>query len=138
MKYTRNFLTIAFVFVLLIGASVISASAQTRGSQRIVVRRPVVVRPIVVRPYYGYRRYWNRRYDPFYSDLYFYDPYLNAQCQRYYLQQELRGNQRELEKHLKKYRADGVITTKEREELNDDYRDIEKAKRKLAEFNRRY
>ena len=120
--------------LLLFGSAAITVSAQRR-----IVR--VVRRPVVVSPYYGYNWYrnrWNRLYDPFYRDLYFSDPYLNAQRQRYYLQQELKGNQRELEKHLKKYRADGVITAKEREELDDDYRDVEKAKRKLAEFDRKY
>ena len=134
MKNTKTLLTIAFAIVLLFGAAVISASAQRR-----VVR--VVRQPVVVSPYYGYNLYWNRWnrfYDPFYRDLYFSDPYLEVQRQKYYLQQELKGNQRELAKHLEKYRADGVITAKEREELDDDYRDVAKAKRKLAEFNRRY
>jgi len=134
MKYTKSLLTVAFAIVLLIGSAVVSAPAQTRR----VIRRPVVVRPVVVRPYYGYNRYWNRWYDPFYDDFYYYDPYLNAQRQRYYLQQELNGNQRELAKHLEKYRADGVITEKERKELDDDYKDVAKSKSKLAEFQRRY
>lgn len=136
MKYTRNLLTIAFAIVLLIGSTVVSTSAQTRRGTVRVIRRPVVVRP-----YYGYSNwYWRNRYfyDPFYSDFYFYDPYLNAQRQRYYLQQELSGNERELAKHLEKYRADGVITAKEQKELDDDYKDVAKSKRKLADFNRKY
>jgi hypothetical protein len=137
MKYTKNILTLLFAIVLLIGPAAIAADAQRRGSRRVVVRQ--VVRPVVVRPYYyGYGRYWNRWYNPYYDSLYFYDPYLEARRQRYYLQNELRGNERELAKHLEKYRADGVITAKEREELNDDYRDVERAKRRLAEFDRRY
>lgn len=142
MKYSQKLITLVFAAVLLIGGMVTSASAQRRGVR--VINRPVVVRtyvarPYVVRPYYyGYNRLWNYGYyDPFY-DPYFYDPYLRAQRQRYYLQQELRGNQRELSKHLEKYRADGVITAKERRELDDDYRDVAKAKRKLAEFERNY
>lgn len=133
MKYTGKILTLAFAMVLLIGSAAIATQAQRRtGGTR------VIVRPSIVRPYYGYRRYWNRRYNPFYSSLYFYDPYLEAQRQRNYLQNELNGNQKELRKHLEKYRADGVITAKEQEELNDDYRDIERAKRNLAAFDRRY
>jgi hypothetical protein len=132
MKYTGKILTIAFAMVLLIGSAAIAAQAQRRTVTR------VVVRPVVVRPYYGYRRYWNRWYNPYYDSFYFYDPYLEAQRQRNYLQNELNGNQKELRKHLEKYRADGVITAKEREELNDDYRDVEKAKRNLAAFDRRY
>jgi hypothetical protein len=142
MKYSHKLVALIFAAVLLIGGVVISASAQRRSVR--VINRPVVVRtyvarPYVVRPYYyGYNRLWNYGYyDPFY-DPYFSDPYLRAQRQRYYLQQELRGNQRELSKHLEKYRADGVITAKERRELDDDYRDVAKAKRKLAEFERNY
>jgi hypothetical protein len=142
MKYSHKLIALAFAAVLLIGGMATSASAQRRGGR--IVNRPRVVRtyiarPYVVRPYYyGYNRLWNYGYyDPFY-DPYFSDPYLNAQRQRYYLQQELRGNQRELGKHLEKYNADGVITAKERRELDDDYRDVAKAKRKLAEFERNY
>jgi hypothetical protein len=142
MKYSQKLLTLVFSAVLFIGAMAIDASAQTRRGVR-SVNRPVIVRTYVARPYYyspyyyGYNRFSRfGYYDPFY-DPYFYDPYLNAQRQRYYLQQELNGNQRELRKHLEKYNADGVITAKERRELDDDYRDVAKAKRKLQEFDRR-
>jgi hypothetical protein len=134
MKYTRKLLTLAFTLVLLISAAAISVSAQ----QRRVNRSRVIVRPVIVQPYYySYDWYWNRYYNPFYRDFY-YNPYVELQRQRNYLQGELNGNQRELQKHLEKYNADGVITAKEREELNDDYRDVERARRNLAEFNRRY
>jgi len=129
MKYTKNILTIAFAMVLLIGSAVISTSAQQRGGGR-----RVIVRPVVVRPYFGYHRHWNSWYDPFYGDPYFYDPYYREREQRYYLRNELNGNRRELKKHLEKYNADGVITAKEQRELDDDYRDVEKAQRKLNEF----
>jgi hypothetical protein len=145
MKHSHKLFSFVFAAFLLLGALTINASAQTRRSGVRVIKRPVIVRPYVVRPYayyspyyYGYNGFYNRGfYDPFY-DPYFYDPYLRAQRQRYYLQQELRGNQRELAKHLEKYRADGVITAKERRELDDDYRDVARAKRKLAEFERNY
>ena len=117
--------------VLLAGLAVISVSAQSRGGR--VIRRPVVVRQYYVRPDpFWYRNYWGF-YDP-----YFYDPYLEARRQQYYLERELSGNREELRKHLQKYRADGVITAKERAELADDYRDIEKAQRNLNNFRRRY
>lgn len=143
MKRSHKLFTLVFAAALLLGGMATSVAAQKRRGVR-VINRPVVVRNYVVRPYlvrpyyYGYNRFWNHPYyDPFY-DPYFYDPYLRAQRQRYYLQQELKGNQRELRKHLEKYRADGVITAKERRELDDDYRDVAKAKRKLAEFERNY
>ncbi|HEY8559193.1 MAG TPA: hypothetical protein VIL74_02235 [Pyrinomonadaceae bacterium] len=134
MNFTKKLLTLAFAMILLGGLAAISVSAQTRGGR--VIRRPVVVRQYYVRPYpYWYRNYWG--YSGFY-DPYYYDPYYEARRQQYYLERELSGNKEELRKHLQKYRADGVITAKEREELNDDYRDVEKAQRKLNEFRRRY
>ena len=134
MKFTKSILALVFAMVLLTGLAAISVSAQSRGGR--VIRRPVVVRQYYVRPNpFWYRNYWG--YSNYY-DPYFYDPYYEARRQQYYLERELRGNKAELRKHLDKYRADGVITAKEREELNDDYRDIEKAQRKLNEFNRRY
>ena len=134
MKFTNKILTLVFAMVLLTGLAAISVSAQSRGGRG--YRRPVVVRQYYVRP----NPFWYRHYRGYssYYDPYFYDPYLNARRQLYYLERELNGNKAELRKHLEKYRADGVITAKEREELNDDYRDVEKAQRKLNEFSRRY
>lgn len=131
MKYSGKLFTLFFVAFLFIGAAAISTSAQRRGTVR-VYRRPVVVRPYY---YYSPFSYWNYWGNPYFGDPYFYDPYLNARRQRYYLQEELRGNKRELQKHLEKYKADGVITAKERRELDDDYRDVERATRKLREFD---
>lgn len=130
MKHTGKFLTLIFATILFIGLAAIDASAQRRGGGARVIRRPVVVGNYYVRDPF---RYWNYR-----DNSYYYDPYLSARRQRNYLQDELSGNQRELRKHLEKYNADGVLTAKEREELADDYRDVERAKRDLAEFNRRY
>jgi hypothetical protein len=130
MKYSRKILTIAMAILLFIGSAAISASAQNRTGGR-TVKRPVVVKRYVrVRPYYS--RFWNPWYDSFY-DPYFYDPYLREQRQRYYLERELSGNRRELQKHLAKYKADGVITAKEQRELDDDYKDVAKAERELRE-----
>jgi hypothetical protein len=133
MKFTHRFLTLIFAIVLLTGISAISVSAQRRGGGRII-RRPVIVRNYYVPNPYWYRNYWGYGY----YDPYFYDPYLQARQQKYYLERELSGNRAELRKHLEKYNADGVITAKERAELADDYRDIEKAQRRLNDFNRRY
>src|SRR5215213_7617097 len=113
MKFTNKLLTFVFAIILLTGFASISASAQRRGVR--VIRRPVVVRQYYVPNPYWYRNYYWGSYDP-----YFYDPYLRAREQQYYLERELRGNTAELRKHLEKYRADGVITAKEREELADD------------------
>ena len=140
MKYSRNILTIAFAIVLFIGSSVISTPAQRATGGRIAQRPVVVQRYVRVRPYYyGYNRYWNPWYSSFgfggYYDPYFYDPYLRERREKYYLEKELQGNRRELRKHLEKYNADGVITAKEQKELDDDYRDVAKAERKLKEFN---
>lgn len=131
MKQTRKFLTLIFAMVLLIGATAATASAQRRGGGR-VVQRPVIVRHYYIRPNPFW--YWNTWRSPYY----YYDPYLSVRRQRYDLERELSGNKRELRKHLEKYNADGVITAKEREELDDDYRDVARAERKLNQFNRRY
>lgn len=131
MRYTKKLLVLFFAAFMFIGTAAISAEAQRRGGIR------VYRRSVIVRPYYGYYNswYWNSWNNPYFGDPYFYDPYLQARRQKYYLQEELRGNKRELAKHLEKYRADGVITEKERKELNDDYKDVAKAQRKLNEFN---
>jgi hypothetical protein len=131
MKYTRKFLTLIFAMVLFIGATAVTASAQRRGGR--VIKRPVIVRHYYVRPNPFW--YWNTWGNPYYS---YYDPYLSIRRQRDSLERELRGNREELRKHLAKYKADGVITAKEREELDDDYRDVARAQRELNEFNRRY
>lgn len=140
MKYSRNILTITFAIVLFIGSSVLSTPAQRVTGGRISQRPVVVQRYVRVRPYYyGYNRYWSPYYSSFgfggYYDPYFYDPYLREKREKYYLEKELQGNRRELRKHLEKYKADGVITAKEQKELDDDYKDVAKAERKLREFN---
>jgi hypothetical protein len=132
MNFTKRIITFVFAIVLLTGVTALSTSAQRRSGVRIV-QRPVIVRT------YGYYRPNPFRYRNYYwNNRYFYDPYLREREQRYYLEQELSGNKTELRKHLEKYNADGVLTAKEREELADDYRDVEKAQRQINEFNRRY
>jgi hypothetical protein len=131
MKHKNKFLTLIFAAVLFIGLTAVDASAQRRGGGRFI-QRPVVVRQYYVR---RYNPFWHRNY---WYDSYFYDPYLSERRQRYYLESELNGNRRELRQHLEKYNADGVITAKERKELDDDYRDVARAQRKLNQFRRRY
>ncbi|HEX6125317.1 MAG TPA: hypothetical protein VFZ23_08075 [Pyrinomonadaceae bacterium] len=129
MKLGKKFLTIAFVMFMLSAGLVYEASAQTR----VVVRRPVVVRSYIYRDPFWRTRY----YSPFY-DSYYYSPYLRYRDQRFQLERELAGNRRELAKHLRKYRADGVITAKERRELDDDYKDVRESLDKLRRFNSYY
>jgi len=126
MRYSKRILTAVFAIVLLIGSAVVSTSAQQRGT--------IIYRPVVVRPFYGYNRFWNRWYDPFWGDPSFYDPYYRERQQRAYLQGAVKGNRRELQKHLEKYNKDGVITAKERAELEDDYRDVRRAEQRLEDF----
>lgn len=131
MNFTKKLLAFAFAAVFLTALATIDVSAQRRGNGR------VIKRPVIVRQYYYVRPdpfwYWNYYGDPFY-----YDPYYSLRQRQYSLERELRGNREELRKHLEKYKSDGVLTAKERKELEDDYRDVERAERALNEFNRRY
>jgi hypothetical protein len=146
MKYGRKILTLFFAMFMIAGGLVVSAEAQRRGG--VTVTRSVN-RPVVVRRYYRtydpfYRsRYWG---SPYYSgfgysgfyDPYYYSPYLQYKDQQVRLAQELAGNRRELNEHLRKYRADGVITAKEQRELDDDYKDVRNSEARLRQFNRNY
>lgn len=134
MKYIKRAIISAFAVLMFGGALALDASAQSRGT---AVQRPVVVRRAIVRrPYWGYRSYWGRGfYDPFW-DSYYYSPYLRYQDQKYRLESEVRGNQRELREHQEKYRADGVITAKEQRELDDDIKDVRNSKARLSKFLR--
>ena len=132
---TRNkiFALVFTMFVVAVGF-VISAEAQIRRGVTVsrTTSRPVVVRRIYRDPF------WRARYyDPFY-DPFYYSPYLRYKDQETLLRQELAGNRREYEKHLSKYRADGVLTDKERRELEDDQRDIMNAQRRLRQYNGNY
>ncbi len=134
MKYAKRAIITAFAILMFGGALALDTSAQTRG--RVIIRRPVVVRP-VVRPYW----YYNRLYSPYwgysrYYNPYWDSPYMRYQEQKFYLERELRGNQRELEEHQAKYRADGIITAKEARELDDDYKDVRESRAKLNRFLR--
>src|SRR5215207_9421723 len=91
MKFRSIILTFAFALMMLAGGLVTEAEAQRRV---VTVRRPVVVRNYVYRdPFWRYRYYGN---SPFYNSYYYQSPYEQYLEQRYYLQRELAGNQREL------------------------------------------
>ena len=121
----KKILTILFAVLLFSAGVVYETQAQTRR----VIRRPVIVRNYIYRDPFWYSRYY---YDPFY------DPYYRARQERYYLENRVAGNRRELQEHLRKYRADGVITAKERRELEDDYKDVAESTRRLRSYSRYY
>src|SRR5690242_17191405 len=128
MRYGKKFLTIAFAMFLLTVGLVYEASAQTRIR---VVRRPVVVRNYVYRDPFWRTRYYG---SPFYNSYYYQSPYERYREQQYYLRNDLAGNERELAEHLRKYRRDGVITAKERRELDDDIRDVQRSRQRLRSY----
>jgi hypothetical protein len=132
MKYRRIILTTAFALMMLAGGLIGEASAQ----RVVYVRRPVIVRSYIYRDPFWRTRYYG--YSPFYDSYYYQSPYERYLERRYYLQQELAGNRRELAKHQRKYRADGVITAKEQRELDDDIRDVQRSAQKLRSFSRNY
>jgi len=139
MKYGRKAILTVFAILMFGGALVLDASAQSRNNS-VVVRRPVVVRRAIVRtPYWGYNRlrspYWGYGYGGF-NDPYYYSPYLRYQEEKFRLERDLRGNQRELAEHQSKYRADGVITAKEQRELEDDIKDVRNSRARLNRFLR--
>jgi hypothetical protein len=129
MRYKKLFLTLVFALFLSAGAFVSNTEAQVRRA----VRPVVVYRPVYVRPFLGYRHF----YDPFWYERYK-TPYERFLEERYYAQRDLASKQRELAKHREKYARDGVITAKERRELDDDVRDVAKARERLAKLNRYY
>ena len=141
MRLSSKFLTLIFAMFMLAGGFVMSAEAQNRGGVTVTrtTTQPVVVRRVIYRDPFWRSRYWgySRYYDPFY-DPYYYSPYLRYQDQKIRLQNELAGNRRELAEHLRKYRADGVITAKEERELADDRKDVRNSELRLRQFNSNY
>ena len=141
MRLSSKILTLIFSIFVIVGGLAVSASAQRSGSVTVqrTTTRPVVVRRVIYRDPFWRSRYWgySRFYDPFY-DPYYYSPYLRYQDQKIRLQNELAGNRRELTEHLRKYRADGVITAKEERELADDHKDVRNSELRLRQFNSNY
>ena len=126
MKLTKRFAILAFSFLMLAG--IFAFSAQDVSAQTRVIYRPVVVfRPYVSRWYY----------DPFYSS-YYYDPYLEARRTRYYAEQRVARERRDMAEHKEKYYADGYITPKERAQMIDDQRQLANAIRDLQRYTSRY
>lgn len=135
MKRLRHLITIMLAVFVVAGTLVISTSAQTR--IRRSVRQPGVVRYVVVRdPFWRYRYYRDPFWGYGYYDPYWDSPYLRYMDRKYRLERELQGNLNELRKHRAKYTADGYLTAKERRELADDIRDVERSRRKLNAFTR--
>lgn len=133
MKYRNKILTIAFVMFMLAVGFTYETTAQTRRVVR--VKRPVIVRNYVYSDPFWRSRYYG--YSPFY-DSFYQSPYQRYAEQRYYLARELAGNRRELAEHQRKYSRDGVITAKERRELEDDIKDVRNSTQKLRSFGRYY
>ena len=108
------------------GASEVSAQQRT-------VRR-VIYRPVYIRRPFFYSRFYN---DPFY-DPYYYDPYLRAQRDRYYAEQRVARERRDLAEHRAKYYADGILTPKEQEQMASDREQLAKALRDARRYTVRY
>ena len=129
MKLTKRFAILAFSFLMFVGVMMFSAqetSAQVRRTR--VIYRPVYV----TSPFY---RSWY--YDPFY-DPYLYDPYLRERQNRYYAEQRVARERRDMALHKEKYYADGYITPKEQAQMIDDQRQLANAVADLRRYNVRY
>jgi hypothetical protein len=133
MKKGKKILTIFFAMFMLAVGFTYEASAQ----RRVVVRRPVIVRNYVYADPFWRARYYGYG-SPYYNSFYYQSPYERYREQQYYLERDLAGNQRELAEHQRKYRADGVITAKERRELEDDIKDVRNSRARLRSFGRYY
>lgn len=129
MRYLKRISAIISLMVVVFAAGAISSQAQVRGGRRIVI----VNRPVWHSGFYGHRGF----YDPFY-DPYFYDPYLQAQREKYYLREDVKDKRKDLAKHQEKYREDGYLSPKEQEKLAKDREKYEKAQAKLNKYNRDY
>lgn len=130
MRYlnVKRFLGILTLLLVLFGASAIVADAQKRGGRRVVIVNHY--------PHYGYGYgYGWGGYDPWGFNNRWYDPYYSERVYRNQLEQQVRGNRRELEKHREKYMRDGVLTAKERRELADDEKDYQNSLRRLRDHD---
>ncbi len=122
MKLTKRFAILAFSFLMLGG--IFAFSATDASAQKRVTR-------VIYRPIYITRPYW---YDPFYSS-YYYDPYLEARRSRYYAEQRVARERRDMAEHKEKYYADGYITPKERAQMIDDQRQLANAIADLRRYS---
>ena len=128
MRYLKRISAIISLMAVIFAAGTISSQAQVRGGRRVVIVRPA---------FHGgfYRPYGF--YNPFYEP-YYYDPYLQAQREKYYLQKDVKDKRKDLAKHQEKYGEDGYVTPKEQEKLAKDREKYEKAQAKLNKYNRDY
>jgi len=122
MRYLKRIAAIIPLMAALFVMGAINTQAQTRVRRVVVVQRPIFFH------HFGF-------YDPFY-DPYYYDPYLQAQREKYYLQEDVKDKRKDLAKHQEKYRSDGYLTPKEQEKLAKDQEKYNKAVRKLNDFDR--
>ena len=130
MKYRNRFVIFLFS-ILMLGGVFGFAGAGEVSAQRTV--RRVIYRPVFIRrPFYN--RYY---YDPFY-DPYSYDPYLRAQRDKYYAEQRVSRERRDMAEHRTKYYADGILTPKEQEQMASDQEQLAKALRDARRYTTRY
>lgn len=127
MRYLKRIIAIisfmAFLFVL--GA--INTPAQRHGGHGRVI--------VVQRPFF-HRGFWG---DPYgFYDPYYYDPYLQAQREKYYLQHDVNDKRKNLAKAREKYGSDGYLSPKEQEKLAKDQEKYSEAVAKLNKYNRDY
>ncbi len=132
MKYIKHAIISTLGILVFGGVMAMDVSAQKNGGKP---HKPVIVRPIIIHRHpWGLRPYWGYGfYDPYY-----YSPYLRYRDEKYRLESELRGNERELAKLQEKYLADGLITAKEQRELDDDIKDVRNSRERLERFLRYY
>lgn len=117
------------IFSLLVAGGIFTVGASDASAQNSV--RRVVYRPVFIRRPYVYRGW----YDPFY-DPYFGDPYLNERRNRYYAEERLERERRDMVEHREKYSADGYIDDKERKQMISDREQLAKAQRDLRRYRR--
>ena len=131
MKYRNRFVMFLFSILMLGGMFAFAGASDVSAQQRTV--RRVIYRPVYIR-----RPFWGRAYyDPFY-DPYYYDPYLRAQRDKYYAEQRVSRERRDMAEHRAKYYADGILTPKEQEQMASDREQLAKAMQNLRRYSTRY
>jgi hypothetical protein len=125
MRYLKRYFAIISLMAAFLAVGAVNSQAQVRGGRRIIV----VQRPI------WHTGFWHPYgfYDPYY-----YDPYLQAQREKYYLQQDVKDKRKGLAKAREKYGKDGYLSPKEQEKLAKDREKYDKAVAKLNKYNRDY
>ena len=126
MRYLKRITAIISLMAALFVMGALNTQAQTR--RVIVVHRPVI----------WHTGFWGRGYyDPFY-DPYYYDPYLQAQREKYYLQQDVKDKRKDLAKDREKYGSDGYLSPKEQEKLSKAQEKYNRSVARLNKYNRDY